>query len=36
MRAEDRLKWAIYCGYKPYRRLYYDCSGLITIYGGRE
>lgn len=35
MRAIDRLKWAIYCGYNPYKRLYLDCSGLIFV-GGRE
>lgn len=28
MREIDRLKWAIYCGYNPYKRLYLDCSGL--------
>lgn len=28
MREIDRLKWAIFCGYNPYKIFYSDCSGL--------
>ena len=31
MRAIDRLKWASYCGYNPYREWHGDCSGIVHI-----
>lgn len=27
MRERDRLKWALFCGYKP-RQFFGDCCGL--------
>lgn len=34
----DRLKWAIFCGYNPYKRFYGDCCGYVSmiIWGGRK
>ena len=32
----DRLKWAIFCGYNPYKRFCGDCCGNAIIWGGRK
>ena len=34
----DRLKWAIFCGYNPYKRFCGDCCGYVSmiIWGGRK
>lgn len=29
MLEADRLKWAIFCGYNPYKRFYGDCCGYM-------